>query len=182
MLLVARRVLDAFLPSRIAGRRRELRPAIAERVDEIAAARGGRRVRGAARGGAQPPRRAGADARDAVLRQRAVLGLLGGCWLDVLSQPATQPSVIVNRLFAQHFTLRGEGNPRRSLHYQRRQRLEQAGVFLPEIAAADFLRRGRGPAADRAARLLLPGAVPAARQLPARAGRRALRRARARRR
>ncbi len=80
-----------------------------------------------------------ADARDAVLRQRAVLGLLTGCWLDVLSQPATQPSVIVNRLFAQHFTLRGEANPRRSLHYQRRQRLEQDGVFLPEIAASDFL-------------------------------------------
>lgn len=81
----------------------------------------------------------GADARDAVLRQRAVLGLLTGCWLDVLSQPATQPSVIVNRLFAQHFTLRGEANPRRSLHYRRRQRLEQDGVFLPEIGAADFL-------------------------------------------
>ena len=47
--------------------------------------------------------------------------------------------MIVNRLFAQHFTLRGEANPRRSLHYQRRQRLEQDGVFLPEIAAADFL-------------------------------------------
>jgi hypothetical protein len=79
------------------------------------------------------------DALDAVLRQRAPLGLLGGCWLDVLSQPATQPSVIVNRLFAQHFALRGDGNPKRSLHYRRRQSLEGAGVYLPEIAAADFL-------------------------------------------
>jgi hypothetical protein len=80
-----------------------------------------------------------AEIRDALLRQRAPIGLLGGCWLDVLSQPATQPSVIVNRLFAQHFTLRGEGNPRRSLAAGRRQALEQAGVYLPEIAAADFL-------------------------------------------
>ncbi|HUC56853.1 MAG TPA: iron-containing redox enzyme family protein [Streptosporangiaceae bacterium] len=79
------------------------------------------------------------EAGDAVLRQRAPLGLLGGCWLDVLSQPATQPSVIVNRLFAHHFALRGEGNPKRSLHYLRRQALERAGVYLPEIAAADFL-------------------------------------------
>ncbi len=81
------------------------------------------------------------DTRDVVLRQRAPLGLLGGCWLDVLSQPATQPSVIVNRLFAQHFLVRGEGNPRRSLHHLRRRRLEEAGIYLPEIGAADFLAR-----------------------------------------
>ena len=81
------------------------------------------------------------DTRDAVVRQRAPLGLLGGCWLDVLSQPATQPSVIVNRLYSQHFTQRGEGNPRRSLHYLRRRQMEAAGVYLPEIGAADFLAR-----------------------------------------
>lgn len=76
--------------------------------------------------------------RELVIRQRALLGLLGGCWLDVLSQPATQPSVIVNRLFAQHYTLRGAGNPRRSLAARRRQAMEAAGVFLPDLAAADF--------------------------------------------
>src|SRR6266702_465867 len=81
------------------------------------------------------------DTRDTVLRQRAPLGLLGGCWLDVLSQPATQPSVVVNRLFAQHFTQRGEGNPRRSLHYLRRRRMEEVGIYLPETGAADFLAR-----------------------------------------
>ncbi len=80
-----------------------------------------------------------ADVRDAMLRQRAPLGLLGGCWLDVLSQPATQPSVIVNQLFAQHFKLRGEANPKLTLHARRRHALEQAGVFVPELAAADFL-------------------------------------------
>ncbi|HUN35152.1 MAG TPA: iron-containing redox enzyme family protein [Trebonia sp.] len=83
-------------------------------------------------------RGAGPDARDAVRRQRAPLALLGGCWLDVLSQPATQPSVIVNRLFTQHYALRGEGNPRRSQSYLRRRELEEAGIYLPEIGAAEF--------------------------------------------
>ena len=122
--LVARRVLDAFLtePGRCAG------------ADEIAAYVASVRAELAeVLSGIDP------GAQDAVLRQRAPIGLLTGCWLDVLSQPATQPSVIVNRLFAHHFTLRGEANPRRSLHYLRRQSLEQRGVFLPEIAAADFL-------------------------------------------
>src|SRR5580658_1032617 len=71
-----------------------------------------------------------ADTRDLVLRQRAPLGLLGGCWLDVLSQPATQPSIVVNKLFAHHYELRGAGNARRSLHYLRKRALEEAGVYL----------------------------------------------------
>ncbi len=127
--LVARRVLDAFLPSRqplpdrtadeIAAEVAAVRAELAPRIDQLSEAETG--------------------PRDAVLRQRAVLGLLTGCWLDVLSQPATQPSVIVNRLFTHHFTLRGEANPRRSLHYLRRQKLELQNVFLPDLAAADFL-------------------------------------------
>jgi hypothetical protein len=129
--LVARRVLDAFLGSPD--------PADDASADEIAEHVAGVRAALTTTIESLDLARIGADARDAVLRQRAVLGLLTGCWLDVLSQPATQPSVIVNRLFAQHFTLRGEANPRRSLHCRRRQRLEQDGVFLPEIAAADFL-------------------------------------------
>ncbi|HEY3904446.1 MAG TPA: iron-containing redox enzyme family protein [Streptosporangiaceae bacterium] len=128
--LVARRVLDAF---------GDPAPADDLSANEIAEHVAGVRAGLAATIESLAAGSVGAEARDAVLRQRAVLGLLTGCWLDVLSQPATQPSVIVNRLFAQHFTLRGEANPRRSLHYRRRQRLEQDGVFLPEIAAADFL-------------------------------------------
>ena len=128
--LVARRVLDAF---------GDRSPADDLSADEIAEHVAGVRADLTTTIECLAAGNVGADARDAVLRQRAVLGLLTGCWLDVLSQPATQPSVIVNRLFAQHFTLRGEANPRRSLHYRRRQRLEQDGVFLPEIAAADFV-------------------------------------------
>ncbi|HET7014872.1 MAG TPA: iron-containing redox enzyme family protein [Streptosporangiaceae bacterium] len=133
--LVARRVLDAFL-----GRPTES-AALADdaSADEIARYVAGVRAGLTATIESLEIGRVGAEARDAVLRQRAVLGFLTGCWLDVLSQPATQPSVIVNRLFAQHFRLRGEGNPRRTVHSRRRQRLEQDGVFLPEIAAADFL-------------------------------------------
>lgn len=77
--------------------------------------------------------------RDLVLRQRAPLALLGGCWLDTVSQPATQPSVLVNRLLRQRFLLSGEGRPPRSLHALRRRELERAGVYLPEIGAPDFL-------------------------------------------
>ncbi|HWF82682.1 MAG TPA: iron-containing redox enzyme family protein [Streptosporangiaceae bacterium] len=129
--LVARRVLDAFLTGPGPA------PAHDASVDEIAAHVAGVRDELAA-----VIERLGdidADGRAAVLAQRAPLGLITGCWLDVLSQPATQPSVIVNRLFAHHFELRGKANPRRSVHYLRRQSLEQQGVFLPETSAADFL-------------------------------------------
>jgi hypothetical protein len=135
--LVARRVLDAFLrdhaarppgglpldssPDDIAGHVRAVRDDLAMTTRML--------------------REAEPGARAVVRRQRAPLALLGGCWLDVLSQPATQPSVIVNRLFTQHYVLRGEGNPRRSLHHVRRRELEDAGIYLPEIGAADFLAR-----------------------------------------
>jgi Iron-containing redox enzyme len=142
-LLVARRVIDAFLRQHTAA------PSAAElsddaSADDISAYVAERRADLAAILGSlaqiEP------DSRDAVVRQRAPLGLLGGCWLDVLSQPATQPSVIVNRLYPQHFIQRGAGNPRRSLHYLRRRQMEEVGVYLPEIGAADFLSRaGAGP-------------------------------------
>jgi Iron-containing redox enzyme len=153
--LVARRILDAFLPGSPEGSPQGSPEGSPEggpegstegpagglpadaTAGDIAAHVG--QVRAALAATAGSLRDAEPDARAVVLRQRAPIGLLGGCWLDVLSQPATQPSVIVNRLFAQHFTLRGQGNPRRSLHHLRRTRLEQAGIFLPDLAAADFL-------------------------------------------
>jgi len=138
-LLVARRVIDAFLRPHAATTAAPAGPPPDATVDDIAAqvdlARADLVTAIEALSRAEP------DVRDAVLRQRAPLGLLGGCWLDVLSQPATQPSVIVNRLFAQHFTLRGAGHPQRSLPHLRRRRLEEASVYLPEIGAADFLAR-----------------------------------------
>lgn len=148
VLLVARRVIDAFLRPHAAAPPDADLPDDAS-ADDISAHVAKTRADLAAVIGSlahsAPDTRSepdtDADALDAVLRQRAPLGLLGGCWLDVLSQPATQPSVIVNRLYPQHFRQRGEGNPRRSLHYLRRRQMEEAGVFLPEIGAADFLAR-----------------------------------------
>jgi hypothetical protein len=131
--LVARRVLDAFLGGPVSWL------PLDSGADEIAAHV--RVARDDLAGAVGLLLAAAPDARDAVRRQRAPLALLGGCWLDVLSQPATQPSVIVNRLFAQHYVLRGEGNPRRSLQQRRRRELEEAGIYLPEIGATDFAAR-----------------------------------------
>ncbi len=137
VLLAARRVIDAF----VSPHREEQGAGLPGDVSadgiavHVAAA-------GAALAAAIAPLTAlEPDTRDAVLRQRAPIGMLGGCWLDVLSQPATQPSVIVNRLYSQHFALRGAGNPRRSAASLRRRRLEEAGIYLPDVGAADFLAR-----------------------------------------
>jgi hypothetical protein len=141
--LAARRVLDAFLRDHTASWPPDRLPpdrlSLDSSADDIAAHV--RAVRDELASTVAMLRSTRPDTRDVVLRQRAPLALLGGCWLDVLSQPATQPSVIVNRLFAQHYVLRGEGNPRRSLHHTRRGQLEEAGIYLPVIGAADFLAR-----------------------------------------
>ena len=138
VLLVARRVIDAFLRPHAEAPSADGLPDDAS-ADDIAAhvaqTRAGLAATIESLSNIEP------DTRDAVVRQRAPLGLLGGCWLDVLSQPATQPSVVVNRLYTQHFTQRGEGNPRRCLHYLRRRQMEGVDVYLPEIGAADFLSR-----------------------------------------
>lgn len=130
-LLVARYVLDAFLRADVPG------PPVPETADAIAARVAA--VRAELAGTIAPLAGAGAEACEAVLRQRAPLGLLDGCWLDTLSQPATQPSVIVNRLFAQYYALRGGEHPRRSVDRVRRRALEDRDIVLPEIGAVGFL-------------------------------------------
>ncbi|MGR4880850.1 iron-containing redox enzyme family protein [Streptomyces sp. LARHCF249] len=129
-LLVARRALHAFLPT--AG---DEAPADA---DAIAA-----RVR-QARTALEPDlaglRERGSQTYRLVLRQRAPLMLLAGCWLDNVSQTATQPSAIVNRLFGQYFHLQGEGTPERGLLAKRRRALAELEVHLPEIETVDFLK------------------------------------------
>ncbi|WP_228979353.1 iron-containing redox enzyme family protein [Streptomyces sp. DH12] len=99
----------------------------------------------AARGRVAPALAAltGADAdpevRDAVLRQRAPLALLGACWLDTVSQAATQPALVVNDLFGHHFLLAGEGTWDEGAVARRRRALAGQGVHLPDVAAAAFL-------------------------------------------
>ncbi|MFD2421788.1 iron-containing redox enzyme family protein [Amycolatopsis pigmentata] len=138
-LLVARHVLEAFLtrgrklaeagrPSgdfagAVAALVERARDELAPRLDELSAE--------------------GPEVRAEILRQRGVLGLLAGCWLDVVSQPATQPAVVVNELFAQHFVLRGGGDARGSARYRRSRALEDAGAALGDVAAADFLDQAR---------------------------------------
>lgn len=137
-LLLARRVLDAFLTTAelppegtgeeagagaIADRVAQARAELAEEIGTFS--------------------RLDSEAREDVVRQRAPVALLAGCWLDNVSQPATQPSVLVNRLFAQHLTLRASGDPRRGPARPRRRALESEGVHLPPIAAFDFLDRAR---------------------------------------
>jgi Iron-containing redox enzyme len=136
VLLAARRVLGAFLRQSSGG-------SLSNQISGDAGAGDIAAWVSEARAGLAPVigslSRLDSGARDAVLRQRAPVGLLGGCWLDVLSQPATQPSIIVNRLFEQHFAQRGEGNPKRSLAQARRRRMEEAGTYLPDLGAVSFL-------------------------------------------
>jgi len=82
----------------------------------------------------------GAAARHSLLSGRAALSLLGDCWLDIVSQPATQPGGIVNILFGQRWLLLGEGCPARSCVALRRRSLEEAGIFLLPISDAGFFR------------------------------------------
>ncbi|WNZ09568.1 iron-containing redox enzyme family protein [Streptomyces sp. 11x1] len=134
-LLVSRRILEAFLTA--AHSESSAQP----RTDADAIAVWLERTRTELAPYLIALREAAPETRELVLRQRAPLALLGGCWLDTVSQAATQPSVIVNRLFGQHFLLQGEGIPQRGQQARRRRALTELGVHLPEIEAADFLRQ-----------------------------------------
>ncbi|MDH6110342.1 hypothetical protein P3T36_004726 [Kitasatospora sp. MAP12-15] len=143
VLLVARRVLAAFLESE---GEPEADPPADPTADSLARLVATERAELAARASAfwsqgDAESETDSELRQDVLRRRAPIALLAGCWLDTLSQPATQPAVIVNRLFAHHFELKGAGRPQRSLAELRRRGLADAGVLLPEIEEEDFLRR-----------------------------------------
>ncbi|MGW7290778.1 iron-containing redox enzyme family protein [Streptomyces xiamenensis] len=137
-LLLARRILDAFLHpdgdhesgAQGAPEAEDIATEVAEARRQLAA------TTHSLRDLAPEPRRA-------VLLQRAPVTLLAGCWLATVSQPATQPSVIVNRLFTHHLALRGNGDTRRGLTHLRRRALENEGIHLPPIAAVDFLDQAR---------------------------------------
>ncbi|MEV8115957.1 iron-containing redox enzyme family protein [Streptomyces xiamenensis] len=137
-LLLARRILDAFLhPDGDHGSGPQQAPDTGDIATEVAEAR--RQLAATARS----LRDLDPEPRRAVLLQRAPVTLLAGCWLATVSQPATQPSVIVNRLFTHHLTLRGNGDTRRGLTHLRRRALENEGIHLPPIAAVDFLDKAR---------------------------------------
>jgi hypothetical protein len=140
-LLTARRIIDAFLQQRNASAAQgDMLP---EDADAGTIAAHASAVRDILATTIESLRQLEPDVREVIMRQRAPLGMLSGCWLDMISQPATQPSIIVNRLFAQYFAQRGEGNPQRTVGHLRRRALEAMGVYLPDIAAADFLRKAQ---------------------------------------
>lgn len=129
-LLLARLILAAFLPPDPAAA-----PA-AGMADAVASAR--ESLLPSVRALARLP---DPEAHAAALRQRAPLAILAGCWLDTVSQPATQPAIVVNRLFSHYFAIKGEGDTQRSLSDLRRRTLAASGIRLPDVAAADFLRK-----------------------------------------
>lgn len=129
-LVLARLVLEAFLPEPGTD------GGVEEALAEIETVR--QRLQADAEALAAEP---DAEVRAVVLSHRAPLALIHGSWLEVVSQPATQPAVIVNRLLGQHFQLQGQGNPQSQVGHVWRRILENEGVFLPETAAEDFLRR-----------------------------------------
>jgi hypothetical protein len=132
VLLAARRIVGAMLPAD--GDRDTDTDTV---VEHVAAAR--------AEIGALLDTLAGQEPAHlrAALRERAPLGQISGCWLDTVSSPATQPALIANRLLRDHFALKGEGNPQRSVHHVRHRALEQAGIYLPEVTADTFLTAAR---------------------------------------
>ncbi|MFF9641767.1 iron-containing redox enzyme family protein [Kitasatospora aureofaciens] len=153
-LLVARRVLAAFLAAEDPG----AGPVTADALTALVAGARAEFAPTAARLTATPADRAVA------LRGRAPVALLAGCWLDTVSQPATQPALVVNRLYAQYFALKGGGRPQHSVPQRRRRALEDAGVLLPQPEEADFLVRARARplAALHGAFLLALSRLPAA--------------------
>lgn len=136
VFLVARRVLGAFLPGGTAPD--PARESVVDTETLVARVAAARTEIAAV---LDPLASLAPDVRALVLSQRAPVSLVAGCWLDCVSQPRTQPSVIANHLFQHHFRVMGEGTIQRSLHHRRRRALELANVHLPETAAGDFLDR-----------------------------------------
>ncbi len=81
----------------------------------------------------------GPEARRVMMRERAAVSLLGACWLDGVSQPATQPAAIVNLLFNHRWRLLGEGRLELASAMVRRRAFECAGVNLLPIGDAAFV-------------------------------------------
>jgi len=119
---------DALAPDRQAPGLDRLRRHVESLADEIR-----ERVAVATRGHER--------ARFAVLRERAPLSLIIGCWLDTISQPATQPGIVTNLLYGQHFAWLGAGSPENAVSHARRHALERAGLALPPILDRHFAKK-----------------------------------------
>ena len=113
------------------------------------------------------------DAREraaVVLLHRSPTGLTEPCWLDNVSQPATQPAKVVNDLFRIYAAGLGHGDVARSACAQFRKLCVRHDVFVPAATSIEFARHEKisdfayvGPcfhlALSRHPRLFLPEIV-----------------------
>lgn len=76
--------------------------------------------------------------RAVLIRQRAPITHLSGCWLDRVSQPATEPATIVSLLTAHRFKLKGHASIQSSQIQHWRNSMVSQGVDLPPLHASDF--------------------------------------------
>lgn len=74
-----------------------------------------------------------------ILRQRALLSLTAGCWLDYVSEPATEPAEVVCLLSGQNFALKGEGEIADSQQKQRYRQFAEMGIAIPEVYTAGIV-------------------------------------------
>ncbi|MCX8957635.1 iron-containing redox enzyme family protein [Erwinia psidii] len=77
--------------------------------------------------------------RKQLLRQRALLSLIAGCWLDYVSQPATEPAEVVCLLSGQNFALKGQGEMADSQQRQRYRQFAALGIAIPEVYTAGII-------------------------------------------
>lgn len=138
--LAAKTVLDAVLAGTMEPLSEATRPVEAAALPELDGLRDELAL--ARRQAAAAVQKAGAAAKDvraALLKERAPIALIAGCWLDNASQPATQPARVVNLLFAQHFADRGAGVWEQSTEQSYRHALGAQDMTLPPIAASAFV-------------------------------------------
>ncbi|MBJ9977636.1 iron-containing redox enzyme family protein [Pseudomonas sp. S75] len=81
----------------------------------------------------------------AVLKARAPISLVAGCWLDRVSQPATEPAMLVSRLTAHRFALKGKGVVGAGQQACRVRALAERGVHLPALYSARFMEACDAP-------------------------------------
>lgn len=75
-----------------------------------------------------------------ILRQRALLTLTRGVWLDYVSQPATEPANIICLLGGQNFHLKGSGEISQSQQQKFYRRFSQLGVDILGIYNKGILK------------------------------------------
>lgn len=73
-----------------------------------------------------------------ILRHSSPAGLTEPCWLDNVSQPATQPARAVNALFRIYTARLGHGEVAKSASVHFRKRCDLHGVTLPPVSASAF--------------------------------------------